>query len=68
MGMRQKRQKAPPEGFRPGNRPPPLSPLALYPRRGSPKAGGEVFALRMVLAGHLRQCQTAPKGRGLCCA
>ena len=24
----------------------PLSPLALYPRRGSPKAGGEVFAFR----------------------
>ena len=45
----------------------PLSPLAYYPRRGSPKAGGEVFSLP-ALAGHLRQCQTAPKGRGLCCA
>jgi hypothetical protein len=35
--MRQKRQKAPPEGFRPGNRHPlPAGPL---PPEGSPKAG-----------------------------
>ena len=43
----------------------PLSPLALYPRRGSPKAGGEVFAFRPWpgILGNAR-----PRRRGAGCA
>ena len=37
--MRQKRQKAPPEGFRPGNRPPPL-PAGPLPPEGVAEGGG----------------------------
>ena len=39
---RQKRQKAPPERFGPVSGLHPL-PAGLYPRRGSPKAGGDGF-------------------------
>ena len=38
--MRQKRQKAPPEGFRPGNRPPPPLPAGPLPPEGVAEGGG----------------------------
>ena len=38
--MRQKRQKAPPDGFRPGNRPPPPLPAGPLPPEGVAEGGG----------------------------
>ncbi|ECI0393587.1 hypothetical protein AE412_23595 [Salmonella enterica subsp. enterica] len=38
--MRQKRQKAPPEGFRPGNRHPPPLPAGPLPPEGVAEGGG----------------------------
>ena len=65
LGMRQKRQKAPPEGFRPGNRHP--SPRWPFTPEGSPKAGRGV-RLAHGLGRAFEAMPDRAEGRGLCCA